>query len=231
MHQTSGLYQRLLRNPGHRKEVRVRIAGEDYLEDRLLSLETSGGAFAEPDIGNCASRQIDLALRNPGEIPRSAEMRVFVRLVLGGEASEWVPKGVFFISTRQRDSVTGTMEIHGFDAMRRAGETWNIDPYAVWPMPEREAVEDIAERMGVELDPRTMLSGEFLVDYPVDENGDMAMQDILEGVAVCEGGNWVITDEGKLLLLRLGDIPEETSYLVTEYGGAITLGGVKILVG
>ena len=52
MHQTSGLYQRLLRNPGHRKEVRVRIAGEDYLEDRLLSLETSGGAFAEPDIGN-----------------------------------------------------------------------------------------------------------------------------------------------------------------------------------
>jgi hypothetical protein len=50
-------------------------------------------------------------------------------------------------------------------------------------------------------------------------------------VAVCEGGNWVITDEGKLLLLRLGDIPEETSYLVTEYGGAITLGGVKILVG
>ena len=85
--------------------------------------------------------------------------------------------------------------------------------------------------MGVELDPRTMLSGEFLVDYPVDENGDMAMQDILEGVAVCEGGNWVITDEGKLLLLRLGDIPEETSYLVTEYGEAITLGGVKILVG
>jgi len=66
MHQTSGLYQRLLRDPGHRKEVRVRIAGEDYLEDRLLSLETSGGAFAEPDIGNCASRQIDLALRNPG---------------------------------------------------------------------------------------------------------------------------------------------------------------------
>lgn len=231
MHQTSGLYQRLLRDPGHRKEVRVRIGGEDYLEDRLLSLETSGGAFAEPDIGNCASRQIDLALRNPGEIPRSAEMRVFVRLVLGGEASEWVPKGVFFISTRQRDSVTGDLEIHGFDAMRRAGETWNIDPYAVWPMPEREAVEDIAERMGVELDPRTMLSGEFLVDYPVDENGDMAMQDILEGVAVCECGSWVMSDEGKLLLLRLGDIPEETNYLVTEYGGAITLGGVKILVG
>lgn len=231
MHQTSELYQRLLRDPGHRKEFRVNIAGEDYLQDRILLLETSGGVFSEPDIGNCASRQIDLSLRSPGEIPRSAKMRVFVRLTKDGQVSEWIPKGVFFISTRQLDKVSGVLDIHGFDAMRRAGETWDIDPYANWPMSEQEAVADIAAQMGVEVDPRTVLSGNFPVDYPVDENGDLAMQDILEGVAVCEAGNWVITDEGKLLLLRLGDIPEETNYLVTEFGEAITLGGVRILVG
>ena len=231
MQATSTLYQRLWRDPRHRKEMRVNIAGTDYGQDRILSLETYGGVFSEQDIGCCASRQIDLTLRNPGTIPRSAEMRVFVRLALGSEASEWIPKGVFFISTRHLDRRTGFLELHGFDAMRRAGEVWRIDPSANWPMSQQEAAADIAAQMGVEVDPRTELSNSFPVDYPVDENGDMAMQDVLEGVAVCEAGNWVISDAGKLLLLRLGDIPPETNYLVTEHGGAITLGGVRILVG
>lgn len=231
MHITSEVYRQLLRDPRHRKEMRVHIAGEDYGEDRLISLETSGGIFEQPDIGGCASRQIDLTLRQPGEIPRSAEIRVFVRLAAGERVSEWIPKGVFFISTRKLDKVSGVLDIHGFDAMRRAGDVWDIDPYANWPMSQQEAAADIARQMGVELDPRTVLSSDFPVAYPVDENGDMAMQDVLEGIAVCSAGNWVITDEGKLLLLRLGDIPPETSYLVTEHGRAITLGGVRILVG
>lgn len=231
MHSVSETYRRLYRDPGHRKEMRVNIAGEDYLQDRILSLETSGGVFSEPDIGHCASRQIDLTLREPGEIPRSAKIQAFVRLVSGESASEWLPKGVFYISTRKLDKRTGFLELHGFDAMRRAGEVWDISPDANWPMSEQEAVEDIAAQMGVEVDPRTALSNSFPVDYPVDENGELAMQDILEGIAVCEAGNWVISDEGKLLLLGLGDIPPETNYLVTEHGRAITLGGVRILVG
>ncbi len=231
MHITSEVYRQLLRDPRHRKEMRVHIAGEDYGEDRLVSLETSGGIFEQPDIGGCASRQIDLTLRQPGSIPRSAEIRVFVRLAAGERVSEWIPKGVFFISTRRLDRHSGFLELHGFDAMRRAGDVWDIDPYANWPMSQQEAAADIARQMGVELDPRTVLSSDFPVAYPVDENGDMAMQDVLEGIAVCSAGNWVITDEGKLLLLRLGDIPPETSYLVTEHGRAITLGGVRILVG
>ncbi len=231
MHITSEVYRQLLRDPRHRKEMRVHIAGEDYGEDRIVSLETSGGIFEQPDIGGCASRQIDLSLRQPGGIPRSAKIQVFVRLAAGERVSEWIPKGVFFISTRKLDKVSGVLDIHGFDAMRRAGDVWDIDPYANWPMSQQEAAADIARQMGVELDPRTVLSSDFPVAYPVDENGDMAMQDVLEGIAVCNAGNWVITDEGKLLLLRLGDIPPETSYLVTEHGRAITLGGVRILVG
>ncbi len=231
MHQTSELYRQLLRDPGHRKEMRVSIAGTDYGQDALLSLETSGGVFKDPDIGCCASRQIDLSLRKPGSIPRSAEMKIFVRLAVGDQFSEWIPKGVFFISTRKLDKVSGVLDIHGFDAMRRAGEVWDIDPHANWPMSQQEAVASIARQMGVEVDHRTVLSNNFPVGYPVDENGDMAMQDVLEIIAVCNAGNWVITDEGKLLLLVLGDIPPETSYLVTEHGRAITLGGVRILVG
>lgn len=227
----SALYDSLLRNPNHSKEVKVSVAGVDYDQSKIESLSTYGGIFSEPDIGTCSSRQIDLVIREPGTIPRGAEIRVFARLRAGNSASEWIQKGVFFISTRKTNKITGSLEIHGFDAMRRAMAVWEIDPYDNWPMTQQDAVNKIVKQMAVSLDNRTVLQSGFPVDYPVDENGDMDMIDILEGIAISNAGNWIITDEGKLLLLRFGEIPPETNYLVTEYGAAITLGGVKILVG
>jgi hypothetical protein len=53
-------------------------------------------------------------------------------------------------------------------------------------------------------------------------------------IAAAHGGNWVITDEGKLRLIPLGSAPAETNNLVTEHGDTITFGegkeGVSILV-
>lgn len=57
------------------------------------------------------------------------------------------------------------------------------------------------------------------------------MTEVLEFMAIANAGSWIITDKGELLLLKYGDIPPETYYLVTEYGDAITFGGVRILIG
>lgn len=226
----SALYDSLLRNPNHSKEAKVSVSGVDYGHSKIESLRTYGGIFSEPDIGTCASRQIDLVITEPGDIPKGAEIRLFARLRAEDSVSEWIPKGVFYISTRKTNKITGALEIHGFDAMRRAMALWEIDPLDNWPMTQTAAVNSIVQQMGIFLDSRTVLQSGFPVGYPVDENGDLDMIDILEGIAVCNAGNWIITDEGKLLLLRFGDIPPETNYLVTEYGDAITFGGVKILV-
>ena len=67
--------------------------------------------------------------------------------------------------------------------------------------------------------------------YPVDEEGDLTMREALSFIAVSDAGNWIITDEGKLRLIRFGDIPEQAGYLVTEYGQPIQFAGeVLILV-
>ncbi len=236
MQVTSALHKAILRDDRHHKEHQVVIAGVTYGQAEILSLRTYGGVFTEPDIGVCASRQIDLTIRRPaGTIPRGAKIQVYTRLVLEEEnlAAEWLPKGVFYFSTRRTDKVTGSMTVHGYDGMRKAGDVWLTADYdrVNWPMSQWEAVRDIAFRMGVEIDPRTQLSNNFPVAYPVDENGDLYMEDILSGIAVSNAGNWVMSDEGKLLLLRFGDIPPETWYLVDEFGDAITFGGDRIVVG
>lgn len=230
----SALFDSLWRNPLHEEEIRLEIAGINYSHKDIVadSVNISGGEFSEPDIGNCASRQIDMTVIPIGVIPRQAEIKVFLRLKLEDQVSEWIPQGVFFISKRSKNKIDGTLSIHGFDAMLKAGQVWLTDDYRLdkWPKTEDEAVKDIASRMGIDIDPRTSLFNEFMVDYPVNENGEMTMTDILEGIAVANSGNWIISNAGKLLLRRYGDIPEETNYLVTEYGDSITIGGVRIRV-
>jgi len=233
MHKTSDAYKKLLENPLTEKEIRLDIAGTAYGMDKIVSVTTSGGIFSKPDIGCCSARQIDLVIYPVGAIPRQAKIEPFVRLRLGGQTSEWIPKGVFFISTRQTDRRTGTLAIHGFDAMLKSGAVWLTADYPLGYLPKTqwEAAEDIAARMGVQIDSRTVLSDEFPVAYPEAGNEDLTMMEILQFIAVSNAGNWVMSDEGNLLLLRYGDIGQESSYLVTEHGEAITFGGVRILVG
>ena len=56
------------------------------------------------------------------------------------------------------------------------------------------------------------------------------MREALSYIAVSNAGNWIITDEGKLRLVRFGTLPEITRVLGTETGATILFGEVKILV-
>lgn len=232
MQTTSDLYKRILADPGHYKETKLDIASTEYTEANIVSVETSGGLYTIPGIGNCAARQIDLEVLPIGAIPRQAQIKVYVRLALGQQVSEWIPKGEFFISTRLKNKITGSLVITGYDAMLKAESVWLNSDYDTenWPMSQADAVNDIAYRMGVEVDSRTVLSTQFPVNYPVDENGDLTMREVLGFIAVSNAGNWIITDEGKLRLVKFGDIPVETNYLVNESGFSITFGGDRILV-
>lgn len=147
--------------------------------------------------------------------------------------SEWLPKGVFFTSRRSAED--GYWTIEAFDAMRKAEQPWEPDQSLNFPLPMPRAVTEFARIMGVQVDPRTKLNPAYTIDYPAsdpeNDTGDYySIRQELQWIAAAHGGNWIITGEGKLLLVPLLSAPEETSYLVTEYGDAITLGGVKILV-
>lgn len=234
MHTVSDLWQQMLADPAHAVEAKLKIAGVEYGEDQIVrkSLMVYGGLYSTFGIGNCCARQIEFEIYPQGTIPRQAKIEVYMRLRLGEQVSEWIPKGVFFFSTRKTDRITGVLSVHGYDAMLKAEETWLDSSYdaKTWPMPAATAVADIAARMGVAVDSRTVLDAAFPMQYPVDDKGDMTMREALGRIAVANAGNWTITDEGKLLLVGLNSMPAETHYLITETGSAITFGGVRILV-
>lgn len=205
MQTVSKLYQQI-RAGQHTTETRATIGGVVYGPDKLISVSTSGSLYQTMGIGNAAARRINMEIAPQGTIPKRAEIKLEVRLVSqSGDTSEWIPKGTYFFSRRETDHVSGVMTVVGYDAMLKADQVWLDSSYDAesWPMPIVDAMADITERMGVELDGRTVLNENYTVQYPVDNAGDMTMRAVLRRIAVANAGNWCITDEGKLRLVPL----------------------------
>lgn len=218
MHVTSDLYKTILQTPGHEKEHRAFIAGVEQkilkkAETKYSNLNmpplVKGSLFvgSKPSVGGCVSRQIDIMIKPKGTIPRMAEIKLETRLVLKdfvtGEitsTSEWLPKGSFYIDTRQTDKVSGALIIHGYDAMLKAEKQYipTDSESTSWPRKMPAVVADICYRMGVDLDPRSVIN-----DWDVQYPGDLTMREILGYIAACHVGNFTITDAGALRLVPL----------------------------
>lgn len=229
---TSDLWKSLWRTKGTTREYQFDIAGKMYGPDAEVSHGVDSGLYEQFGIGGAATAKLTVSLL-ADNIPKGAVIKRYIRLRNGDRVSEWLPKGVFFTSRRSVED--GYWTIEAFDAMRKAEQSWEPDQSLNFPLPMPDAAAEFARIMGVEVDPRTKLNPAYAIDYPASdpggETGDYySIRQELQWIAAAHGGNWIITGEGKLLLVPLLSAPEETSYLVTEYGDAITLGGVKILV-
>ena len=230
--QTSALWKTLFRTPGTTREYQFDIAGTIYGPESEVSHSVDSGLYEQFGIGNASTAKLTVSLY-ADTIPRSAIIKRYIRLRNGARVSEWLPNGVFF--TNRRSEEDGYWTIEAFDAMRKAEQSWEPDQSLNFPMSMPDAAAEFARIMGVEIDQRTKLNSAYTIDYPASdpesETGDYySIRQELQWIAAAHAGNWIITGEGKLLLVPLLSIPPETNYLVTEYGAAITLGGVKILV-
>ena len=229
MQEVSELYKRLRQDPGVWKEIKIEVGGETYGEDRIIELRIFGGLFMEGTlcVGSAVSKQIVLVIREPGDIPRMAELKPYYRLVKGEEASEWVQKGIYYINTREPENAENTLRIEGFDGMMKSEIIWEPDQTLIFPMSQRAAALHIAGLMGVELENPEDIREDYYVDYPANE---YTQRNILQFIAAAHGGNFTVTDQGNLRLVQINMLEPETDYLVTETGSAILIGGVRLIV-
>lgn len=224
MQATSDLWKTLIRERNTERQYAFQINNVWYYDDAEISHSVDLSLYDSFGIGNAMSATLQLELY-ADDIPRGAVIRRFVRLVNGSRVTEWLPKGVFF--TNRRTVEDGVWSVEAYDAMLKADMTWTPRQGFTFPCTMEAAAQDIALSMDTELDPRNVYLPYTMDAYP---EGEYMRRDALRDIAAAHGGNWFVSDEGKLRLLPLISFPAETSYLVTEHGDAILFGGVRILV-
>lgn len=203
-----------------------------YSDSMLKEIKTTLHLFTDdkPMVGCCVAAEIDITMTKPtATIARMSSIKPFIRAVNDTKQSEWIPKGVFYVDTRSDGESTKEIIFHGYDAMLKAeNEFPATGDIGEWPKTDIEVVRLIAGYMDVEVDPRTV---EIMQrGYPVQYPGGYAMREILGYIAGMYVGNFIMSDDGKLRLIRLNEIGVETHYLVENAGYIITFGGDRILV-
>ena len=213
MQSTSSLYNSILSGP-HSVQVKVTVASADgqsstdYGMDALTSVRLSLDVFGSgqsvtgslPELGLAPSAELSLSLyASSASVPRMAEVRPYVRLVNAAQQSEWIPKGVFYVDTREEDE-NGLLTLTCFDAMLK-GERSQPASALNWPALDTDAVLEIAAILGVAVDPRTtaLMTGGFRIPMPLQ----YTMRETLKYIAALYGGSFVITDSGALRLICL----------------------------
>ena len=191
-------------------------------ENALMSVSTSNQLFDgnTPSIGNAVAGQIELELLDIGfNIPRMAEIRPYVRVTNGTDTSEWIPQGVYFTDTRyvtHNDDGLDIWTVSGFDAMLKAEQPYPYDTQTK----ASDVVRTIAGLMGLgdQIDSHVWEIIPTNGGDVIQCSGEYTAREHLQYIAALYGGNWTITNEGKLNLVRINEAPYETNLLTDESG-------------
>lgn len=205
----------------HKTEFKAVINGVTYTYGSIKSAQITKTMMDKLTIGQATSAMLDMVFRPQGTIPAAAKIECYVRLtnyepttvvtdelsniiktddgyVLASAysvATDWIPFGTFYIDTRET-AANGLMTITAYDRMLAAEQGF---PSSAGSMTMSAAVAYIADALGVEADSRNQIAP-YSIDSPV---GLYTMREVLCGIAAASGGNFVITENNKLRLIRI----------------------------
>ena len=227
MQKTSSKFKEIFFNQNYLTDVKIIIDGIEYLKDSIYPFQISRSVMQNdsPSVGGTVPGVLEVDIIPKAEIPRMAEIKLYARLTLeNGEASEWIPKGTYYIDERSPLDENRVISITAYDSMLKAeptGKTYaDLTAFDEWPQSDIDVVAEIADIMGVTVDPRTKLSG-YAVPYP----NDCTAREVLGHIGAANCGNWTITDANTLLLIPLA---ADLTVLGDEAGNAIQFGDYLI---
>lgn len=216
-------------DPNHIGELLVTIDGKQYAAQDIVSCEIERNLLENTaEVGNATAAVLTLEINQGEAIPKRAKVVVQYRLILDDARTDYIPKGTYWINTREKDG--RYLKLTCYDAMLMAQQDYLGDVTADdWPQQETACVTEIAQRIGAEIDPRTQIGtgDNHQVSMPVGRT----MREVLEQIAAANGGNWCITPAGKLLLVPFagtGDVLPAVSG-APDCGNVQTITGVRVV--
>lgn len=212
-------------DPNHIGELLVTIDGKQYAAQDIASCEIERNLLENTaEVGNATAAVLTLEISQGEAIPKRAKVVVQYRLMLDDARTDYIPKGTYWINTREKDG--RYLKLTCYDAMLMAQQDYLGDVTADdWPQQETACVTEIAQRIGVEIDPRSQIGtgDNHKVSMPVGRT----MREVLEQIAAANGGNWCITPAGKLLLVPFAG----TGDVLPAVSGAPDCGDVQAITG
>ena len=181
-------------------EYKVVIGSDEYYNENIYSIAVSGGLCPEEEfsLGNVMCRKLDITIKpKASPILKMANVDLFMRYNGADGPTEWLPKGKYYIDTRQK--AQNRLKLECYDKVLMMERPFiQGESIPDFPMPMIDALNVSCTRLGLTLDNPGAISG--VIEYP----NELTMREVAGYIASANGGNFVITDEGKLRLVIPG---------------------------
>ena len=207
-------------------QTKLEIDGVEYTEISAPIIERA--TMEKPlEIGNVVCSTLQVSVRASGSFTPGAEITVYARVFDTQATSEWKKFGVYYIDQQPYDPINGIVSITAYDSMKRTEQIYcaEQDAEGTWPKEFITVVEDIAERIGVGIDPRVRIPASNpgvssrMVSDPFPDG--YSVMDVLSGIGVVMGGNWIITEEGLLRFIPLVGLADYNYRIIDGLGNSI----------
>lgn len=228
MRHRSPIWTKLAARGRFRVESVVEINNRVY--DKISAPKIERSLLSDPlSVGNCISATLQVSILTDDVIDTTAPIVVKARITDDVQYSEWLSYGTFYVDVPDT-SYDGLLVLSCYDAMLKATQPYTNENSSSegWPKSMKVCVEEIAQRIGVGIDPRTKLNvgADYLVPFPSGKT----MQQVLGYIGAVHGGNWIITEENLLRLVPLIASPNETFNVIDEdYNTIMTDDGHRLV--
>lgn len=188
------------------------INGTTTLYENLISGSLSMVLYKQASIGNVMARQLDFEYYKESiSFDTTLPLQLQYRAVLNEDASEWIDKGTYWIDKLEASPYSDKAKVTAFDAFLKANATW-LESGTFTATTDYAIVTGIASDIGVTLDSDTdtLISGSPITisNAPsIGANGTTSIE-MLSYIGVMRGGNWVITSDNTLKLIKLFAVQE-----------------------
>ena len=230
MRETDDLWKEYIENDSWSLISTIKTNGTEY--DEISAPVISRNAMSSAlSIGECLIASLEFSIMTDDTLDSDYPITVLGKLTegektFGGvvgtdvvgefqiaydemEYSNQLEFGTFYIDQRSVDYLTGLQTFICYDRMMMMEKEYPTDDYTEFPKNAYDAVCEIADEIGTELDERTETlfeQSETWMDLVVPYDADGAentMMTTMGYIAGCCGGNWIITEEDKLRLITI----------------------------
>lgn len=190
-------------------EYKAVIGTDEYFNENLYSVFVTGGLCSEDtfSLGNVICRKLELSIiPKATPIPKMANVDLYMRYNGTNGPTEWLPKGKYFIDTRQK--ANNRLNLECYDRVLMMEKPFiQTEEIPDFPMLMTDALDVICARLDLVMDNPTAINSNLSIEYP----NELTMREVVGYIASANGGNFTITDDGKLrLVVPAAGTPIET---------------------
>lgn len=200
MQSVSTLWNDYFNSLNRKIEYKVDIGTDVYYNENLYSIRVHSSLCGDDvfSLGKVVAKKLDITIKPKATpIPKMANVDLFVRFNGDLGPTEWIPKGKFYIDTRQKSDNKLILECYDKALMMERPFLQDETP-PDFPMLMTDALDVICTRLSLTLENPEDISSTLSIEYP----NELTMRDVAGYIASGNGGNFIITDTGSLRLVR-----------------------------